>query len=89
MRSNLRVDVLIITERKNEALRIKKGPFINGGEGTHDVFVIRGETAVRRPAEIGISSFDQYEVVGGLLQGDEVIISDMGDYMHLKEVKVK
>ncbi|MBL8187150.1 MAG: HlyD family efflux transporter periplasmic adaptor subunit [Acidobacteria bacterium] len=88
LKSNLRVDVLISTDRKERALRIKKGPFASG-EGSKDVFVIRGDTAIKTPVRFGISSFDQYEVLQGLLEGDEVIISDMKDYLHLKEVKLK
>lgn len=90
LKSNLRVDVLISTDRKERALRIKKGPFAGGAsEGLRDVFVIRGEVAVKTPIRLGLSSFDQYEVLQGLLEGDEVIISDMKDYLHLKEVKIK
>ena len=88
LRSNLRVDTLIATEHKDKALRIKKGPFANA-EGARDVFVIRGDTAIKTPVRLGIASFDYYEVAQGLLEGDEVIISDMTDYMHLKEVKLK
>jgi HlyD family secretion protein len=88
LKSNLRVDVLIITDRKDKVLRIKKGPAING-EGVRDAFVIRGDAAVKTPVKIGIASFDYYEVVDGLLEGDEVIISDMADYQHLKEVQLK
>jgi HlyD family secretion protein len=88
LRSNLRVDALIVTEHKDHALRIKKGPFANA-DGAHDVFVIRGDTAIKTSARLGISSFDYYEVTQGLLEGDEVIISEMTDYMHLKEVKLK
>lgn len=88
LKSNLRVDVLVSTDRKDHALRIKKGPFASG-EGSKDVFVIRGDTAVKTPVRFGISGFDQYEVLQGLIEGDEVIISDMKDYLHLKEVKIK
>ncbi|HZS04667.1 MAG TPA: efflux RND transporter periplasmic adaptor subunit [Blastocatellia bacterium] len=88
LKSNLRVDVLIATDRRDKVLRIKKGPFANA-EGARDVFVIRGDTAVKTPVKLGIASFDFYEIVQGLLEGDEVIISDMTDYQHLKEVKIK
>jgi len=88
LRSNLRVDVLVVVDRKDRALRIKKGPFASS-DGVHDVFVVRGDTAVKTPARIGINSFDNYEVLEGLLEGDEVIISEMADYMHLKEVRIK
>lgn len=89
LRSNLRVDIYVITARKDRALRIRKGPFISGGSGARDVFVIRDGAALKTEARIGISSFEHYEVVGGLLEGDEVIISDMRDYTHMEEVQVK
>jgi len=87
LRSNLRTDVLIITSKKDGILRIKKGPFING-DGKQEVFVIRGDIAIKVPVTIGIASFDVYEIVDGLIEGDEVIISDMRDYLHLSEVKL-
>ena len=94
LKSNLRVDVLISTDRKDRALRIKKGPFASGtnsaaSESTREVFVIRGDVAVKTPVRLGISSFEHYEVIQGLLEGDEVIISDMTNYQQLKEVKLK
>jgi HlyD family secretion protein len=88
LRANLRVDTFIQTERKQNVLRIKKGPFINS-EGIHNVYVVRGDVAIKTPIQIGIASQDYYEVIEGLLEGDEVIISEMTDYMHLKEVKLK
>lgn len=92
LRANMRVDVLIITDRKDDSLRLKKGPALSG-EGEQDVFVIRGdagqESAIKTHVRLGISSFDHYEVQSGLLEGDEVIISDMRDYLHLREVKLK
>jgi HlyD family secretion protein len=88
LRSNLRVDVYIITASKENALRIKKGPFVNG-EGAQEVFVIRDGTAFKTPVRLGFSSFDHYEVVEGLSEGEEIVISDMRDFIHMKEVKVK
>lgn len=85
---NLRVDVLIMKDKKDDVLTIKKGPFING-DGKQDVFVIRGDRAYKVPVIIGISSFENCEVVDGLLENDEVIISDMRDYLYLKELQVK
>jgi HlyD family secretion protein len=87
LRANLRVDVYIITDHKERALRIKRGPFANG-EGDHEVFVIRGDMAVKVPVRLGIASFENFEVVNGLIQGDEVIISDMTEYLRMKEVKL-
>ena len=89
LRSNLRVDVYIVTTRRVRTLRVEKGPFVNGGEGMHDVFVIRAGVALRTKVRIGLSSFEYYEVVEGLLEGDEIVISDMRDYLHMEEVRIK
>ena len=88
LRSNLRVDVGIVTASKPRVVRIRRGPFASG-EGVQQVFVIRGDRAVRTPVELGLSSFDQFEVVRGLGPGDEAIISDMNDYTRLKEVRIR
>lgn len=88
LRPNLRVDVLVVTDRKTRALRLKKGPF-SEGDGYKQAFVIRGGRAVRTPIALGLSSFDQFEILSGLAEGDEVIISDMRDYLHLTHVNVK
>lgn len=88
LRSNLRVDVFIVTDHKDRVLRVKKGPFASG-EGLRDVFVVRGDVAVKTPVRLGIVGAEDYEVVQGLFEGEEVIISDMTEYMHVKEVKLK
>jgi len=88
LRSNLRVDVLIGAERKDGVLRVRKGPSV-GGEGVRDIFVIRGDVALKTVAKFGVAGADHCEVLQGLLEGDEVIISDMTDYMHLNEVKLR
>ena len=87
LRPNLRVDVFVLVSTRNEALRVAKGPFINN-DGAVNVFVIREGKAVRVPVRIGVTSFDFVEVLEGLSAGDEVIISDMREYIHLKEIKI-
>jgi HlyD family secretion protein len=88
LRPNLRVDVLVVTGRKPRALRVKRGSFADGN-GPHDAFLVRGNRAVRTPIELGLSAFEEVEVTGGLREGDEIIVSDMRDYVHLKEVVMK
>jgi HlyD family secretion protein len=87
LRPNLRTDVLVITERKARALRIKRGPFADNA--AVQAFVIRGDRAVRVPIQVGLTGVDDVEIVSGVSEGDEVIISDMKDYLHLAEVWIK
>src|SRR5262249_33384473 len=82
----MRVDVLVITDRKPRTLRVKRGPFVNG-EGTQDVFVVRGDRAVKTPVEIGVVGFDYCEVASGVAEGEEILLSDMRDYAQGKELK--
>jgi HlyD family secretion protein len=88
LRNNLSVDVLVVTDSRRDTLRVPKGPFAQGGT-TEEVFVIRGDHAVRRTARIGVPGYEHYEVLDGLEPGDEVVLSDMSDYEHLEQVKLK
>ena len=87
LRPSLRTDVLVVTERKGRALRIKRGPFADND--ARQAFIVRGDRAVRVPIQLGLSGADDVELLAGGTEGDEMIISDMKDYMHLSEVKIK
>jgi HlyD family secretion protein len=87
LRPSLRTDVLVITDRKAHALRIKRGPFADNV--ARQAFVIRGNRAVRIPIQVGLSGVDDLELLSGVSEGDELIISDMKDYLHLSEVRIK
>ncbi|HXK08795.1 MAG TPA: HlyD family efflux transporter periplasmic adaptor subunit [Vicinamibacteria bacterium] len=88
LRANLRVDVFVVTDRRASALRVRRGPFATAA-GRQDVFVVRGPKAVRTGVRLGLASFEYVEVVEGLLPGDEVIVSDMREYAHLAEVRLR
>jgi HlyD family secretion protein len=88
LRSNLRTDVEIVTARKADAVRVRRGPFATG-EGSAEVFVVRGDRAVKVPVTFGLSSQTYFEVTSGLTAGDEVIVSDMRDYLRLREIRVR
>ena len=88
LRSNLRVDVMVVVGRKDEVLRVKRGPFASG-EGLQNVFVVKGSRAVRTPVRLGLSSYDEFEVVSGLREGDEAVVSDMSAYLHVGEVRIQ
>ena len=88
LRSNLRVDVQIITAYRDQALRINRGPGLSGNCKL-DVFVIKDDEAIRTNVEFGLSNFDFIEVKSGLPAGDEVIISQMDEYRHLRKISIK
>jgi HlyD family secretion protein len=88
LRSNLRVDVLVLTSRKQNALRLARGPFADG-DGARQVFVVRGDRAVRTSVRLGLSGPERFEVLDGITRGDEVIISDMREYLHLTSLALR
>jgi HlyD family secretion protein len=88
LRSNLRAEVNIVTAEKRGVLRIKKGQFAEGS-GLNEVFVIRGDRAVKKEVTLGLSGFEWYEVTEGLAEGDEVIISDMKDKIYADELRIR
>ncbi len=88
LRPNLQVDIYIVTSKKKNVIRIKKGPFAQG-HGIHDVFVIRGDRALRTEATFGITSHEYYEIVDGIAEGEEVVISDMTDHKNAEELMIK
>jgi len=88
LRPNLRVDVLVAIGRKERALKLRRGPAIDG-EGAQSLFVVRGSRAVKTTARIGLIGFEACEVLEGLAEGDEVVLSDMREYEHLSEVRLR
>jgi len=87
LRPSLRADVLVITDRRPRALRVKRGPFADNE--ARQAFVVRGDRAVRVPIQVGLAGVDDVELASGVSEGDEIIISDMKDYLHLSEVRIK
>jgi HlyD family secretion protein len=88
LRNNLSVDVLVVTDFRANVLRAPKGPYAQGG-AAEPVFVVLGDHAVRRSVRFGLSGYDRFEVLDGLAEGDEVILSDMRDYVQLSQVNLK
>ena len=87
LRPSLRVDVHVVTERKPRTLRVARGPFAD--DSSRRAFVVRGDRAVRVPLVLGLTGVDQVEVVSGAAEGDELIVSDMRDYLHLEQITLK
>ncbi|RLC51425.1 MAG: hypothetical protein DRI23_05040 [Candidatus Cloacimonadota bacterium] len=88
LRSNLRVDVFVITSTKTDVIRVANGPYINGS-GRQEIFVVQGDIAVRRTVMVGDTNFDWVEIESGIEEGEEIIITSMEDHIHQTEVKIK
>ena len=87
LRSNMRVDISIITAAKPGVIRIKNGPAING-QGLMPLFIDHGTWAERRMVKVGESNLDFAEIVTGITAGERVIISRMEDFENIKKIKI-
>jgi HlyD family secretion protein len=88
LRSGLRTDVYVMNAIKDDVLRIVNASFYQG-KGEYELFVVRGNRLLKCKVELGDSNFDYVEVVSGLNEGDEVVVSDMSNYQEKDKLKIK
>lgn len=88
LRDGRRTDVLVVTGSKPGVLTLAKGAQA-GGSGERRVFVVEGDSAERRSVRFGLTGYERLEVLEGLAEGDEVILSDLTDYLHLERVGLR
>jgi len=87
LRSNMRVDISIITSTRDGVVRIKTGAAING-HGFMPLFIDNGSWAERRMVKVGETSLDYAELLSGVKPGEKVIISRTQDFENLKRIKI-
>lgn len=88
-RPDLSVDGTITMEQLNDVLYVGRPAF---GQEKSKVSMFKisadGKTATRVPVELGRSSVNSIEIVSGLREGDEVILSDMSRYDNADRIKL-
>lgn len=87
LKPNLRVEAGIVTASRESGLRVANGIVFNGA-GLQDVYVVENGEAIKRQVDVGLSNSSYVEIIGGLSEGDEVIISDMTNYRHLQRIGI-
>lgn len=87
LRNSMRVEVSVIGGERTNVLKVARGPFATGAR-REQVFVIQGNEAFRRDVEIGAFGRDELEMLSGLNEGDEVIISNTSEFKHSGEIRI-
>ena len=88
LRSGLKTDVYVMNAVKDDVLRIANSSYYVG-KGEYELFVVNGDQVQKRKVRLGDSNFEYVEVVSGLEEGDEVIVSDMSPYKDKNKLKIK
>ena len=87
LRSGLKTEVFVITSIKDDVLRIRNGSFYSG-PGDYTLFVVNDNLLQPREVRLGECNYDYIEVLSGLEEGEQVVVSDMSKYKGKEKLKV-
>jgi HlyD family secretion protein len=85
VRQNQRVHVRIVLDQRDNALKVERGAFVDGGSV---VYRVHGNMATREPVTLGAMSVGEVEILSGLKAGDEIIVSSSRDFGEAPEVRL-
>lgn len=85
LRHNLRVDLAVLSGSRSGSLVVRRGAL---GRSTY-AFVVRGDELRRVPVQFGVAGDQTIEILKGLAEGDEVVISDMTDYEDVAALRLR
>jgi hypothetical protein len=88
-RPDISVDGVIVLEELESVLHIDRPSYAHG-EGLVGMFKLidEGRSAIRINARLGRSSVDKIEVVSGLKEGDQVILSDTSKWDDVERIRL-
>lgn len=79
LRQNQRVNARVLIESRQNVLKVRRGAFVESGGGRL-AYLVQEKGATRTNIQIGAKSIGEVEIVSGLKEGDEIIISNFTDY---------
>jgi len=89
LRSGLKTEVYVITSIRDDVLRIRNGSFY-AGPGKYTLFIFKDDqTLVPREVQLGECNYDYIEVLSGLSEGEQLVVSDMAKYKGREKLRVR
>lgn len=79
LRQNQRISARIFIESKSNVLKVRRGAFMESGGG-RIAWVVSENQASRRQIQTGALSTGEVEILSGLSEGEQIIISSTGDF---------
>lgn len=74
LRQSQRLSVRIFIDRRDKVLMVDRGAFVDQ-EGGGFAYVVHGNVAERRPVRLGSASVSKVEILDGLIEGDQIVVS--------------
>lgn len=87
LRQNQRLSVRVMIDRREQALTVRRGSFVESLGGRW-AYVVVGGIAEKRPVRLGAASSTQVEVLEGLREGDQVVISGVDHFANADRVAI-
>jgi HlyD family secretion protein len=87
LHNKMRVDVNVITERRDKVLVLDNGAAFNG-RGRQPAFAVRDGAARKTALELGASDGKVIEVVAGARAGERFIVSDTAAFKELDSIRI-
>jgi HlyD family secretion protein len=87
LRQNQRVTARLLIDEKPNTLMVQRGPFVES-EGGRYAYVVRDGVAIRTPIKLGATSVSAVEILGGLKQGDKIVVAGTETFENAERVSI-
>lgn len=87
LRQSQRLSVRVLLDERKDVLMVARGPFLEIGGG-RVAYVVDGDIAVRRPIRAGAASIDKVEIVDGLAEGEQIVVSGTDHFRDAERVAI-
>lgn len=87
LRQNQRLSTRIVLEQRDDVVKVARGAFLDTGGG-RVAYVVNDDVATRKAIQTGGTSISEVEILDGLVPGDRIIISNLGEFERVETVRL-
>jgi len=87
LRQNQRLTARILIEEKPNVLKVERGPFLELGGG-HVAYIVIDGVAERRTIQTGAISLDAVEIISGVKQGEQIVVTGADAFGDAQRVRI-
>ena len=87
LRQNQRLSVRILLDHRENVLTVQRGSFIDESGGSY-AYVVRDGIATKTTIRAGESSIDKVEILDGLKEGDNIVISGTDNFKGAQRILI-
>jgi HlyD family secretion protein len=87
LRQNQRLSVRILLDHRENVLTVQRGSFVDESGGSY-AYVVNDGIATKTTIRVGESSIDKVEILDGLKEGDNIVISGTDNFKGAQRVVI-